>query len=70
MAKYLTLAILAVAFIVGCVGAFLPSVFGMEDYKTFLNSFSPFYLGLIVSIGANSAVGKIQNKKADEAKEE
>lgn len=62
IAKHLTLALLVVAFIVGCVGAFIES-FQIEGYTTFLKGFTPIYISLIASIGANSAVEKMQEKK-------
>ena len=62
MAKYLTLGILTVAFIIVCVGSFLDG-FNMDAFTKFLMFFSPFYLGLVVSIGGNSAIEKIQEGK-------
>ncbi len=64
IAKHMTLAILGVAFSVGCVGAFVPT-FSMEGYVAFLKGFSPFYGFMIASIGTNSAVEKIQDKKKE-----
>ena len=43
MAKKLTLIILAVAFIVGCVGAWF-KVFDMEGFIAFLQGFAPLYI--------------------------
>jgi hypothetical protein len=40
IAKNLTLGILVTAFVVGCVGAFVPT-FLMEGYTSFLTSFAP-----------------------------
>ncbi len=62
MAKKLTLAILALAFLVGCVGAFVLK-FNMDGYIKFLQGFSPLYISLIASIGANSAVEKYKGAK-------
>ena len=62
IAKNLTLMILALAFLIGAVGSFIP-IFNMDGYTKFLIHFSPFYLGLIASIGTNSAVKKIQENK-------
>ena len=59
LAKYITLGLLIVAFLVGAVGAFVPT-FLMEGYTSFLKSFSPIYISLIASIGANSAFAKVQ----------
>jgi uncharacterized membrane protein YjjB (DUF3815 family) len=58
-AKNLTLAILAAAFIVGCIGSFIPS-FKMESYISFLKGFSPLYISLIASIGTSSVVKNIK----------
>lgn len=57
MAKYLTLGILLVGFIIGVVGSFIVS-FNMDGYINFLKGFAPLYIALIASIGANSAVEK------------
>ena len=62
MAKKLTLIILAIAFIVGCVGAWF-KVFDMEGFIAFLKGFAPLYISLIASIGANSAVEKYKETK-------
>ena len=62
MAKKLTLIILAVALIVGCVGAWF-KVFDMEGFIAFLKGFAPLYISLIASIGANSAVEKYKETK-------
>jgi len=59
MAKNLTLTILALAFLVGSIGAFVAG-FNMEGYTSFLKGFAPLYIALIASIGANSAMGKVQ----------
>ena len=56
-AKKITLSILIIAFLVGCLGSWF-KVFNMEGYTSFLLAFSPFYLGLIASIGVNSALEK------------
>ncbi|MGE0074126.1 MAG: hypothetical protein AB7S52_02780 [Sphaerochaetaceae bacterium] len=62
MAKKITLAILIIAFLIGCVGSWF-EVFNMDAFTKFLLTFSPFYLGLVASIGTNSVVEKIQEKK-------
>ena len=62
MAKWITLEILVVAFLVGCIGSWF-EVFNLDSYKKFLLTFSPFYLGLVASIGTNSVVEKIQERK-------
>ena len=63
-AKKLTLAILAVAFIVGLVGCFL-AFFDMDKFVKFLGAFLPFFLGMVASIGTGSVVSKIQEGKHD-----
>ena len=63
-AKKLTLAILAVAFIVGLQGCFL-AFFDMDKFVKFLGAFLPFFLGMVASIGTGSVVSKIQEGKHD-----
>lgn len=63
-AKKLTLAILVIAFLVGLVGCFL-AFFDMEKFSQFLISFSPFYLGMVASIGTGAVVDRIQEGKRD-----
>ena len=63
-AKKLTLAILAVVCAVGLVGCFVAS-FSMEKFSQFMISFSPFYLGMVASVGTGSVVSKIQEGKRD-----
>lgn len=62
LAKYTTIGILISAFCVGSVGAFIPT-FLMEGYVVFLKGFAPLYITMITSIGANSAIKKIQENK-------
>lgn len=62
MAKKLTLIILSLAFLIGSVGAFVET-FNMDGYINFLKGFAPLYIALIASIGANSAVTKVQDGK-------
>lgn len=62
MAKKLTLIILSLAFIIGCVGAFVQT-FNMDGFIAFLKGFAPLYISLIASIGANSAVEKYKETK-------
>ena len=57
MAKYLTLGILLVGFIIGVIGSCIVP-FNMDGYISFLKGFAPLYIALIASIGANSAVEK------------
>ena len=63
-AKKLTLAILAVAFIVGLVGCFL-AFFDMDKFVKFLGAFLPFFLCMVASVGTGSVVSKIQEGKRD-----
>ena len=56
-AKKITLGILIIAFLMGCIGSWFKT-FNMVSYTSFLLAFSPFYLGLIASIGVNSAIEK------------
>jgi len=62
LAKNLTLTILSLAFIIGCVGSFVP-IFNMTGYIDFLKGFAPLYISLIMSIGGNSALKKLQENK-------
>ncbi len=64
MAKKLTLIILAVAFVVGSVGAWFAR-FQMDGFISFLKGFAPLYISLIASIGANSAVEKFKETKEE-----
>ena len=52
-AKKITLGILVGTWLVGMVGCFL-AFFDMTKMTAFMLGFSPFYLGLIASIGINS----------------
>jgi len=63
-AKIVTITLLVVMFIVGAVGSFV-STFGMPGYIDFLKAYSPLYISLIASIGANSAVKKVKEAKTD-----
>jgi len=56
-AKKITLGILVIAFTLGCIGPWF-TIFNMASYTSFLLAFSPFFLGLIASIGINSAIEK------------
>lgn len=67
MAKKLTLVILALAFIIGSIGAWFQA-FDLEAYGVFLKAFAPIYIALIASIGANSAVEKYTTGKDEEEK--
>jgi uncharacterized membrane protein len=63
-AKKLTLAILAVAFIVGLVGCFL-AFFDMDKFTKFLGAFLPFFLGMVASVGTGAVFDRIQGGKHD-----
>ena len=63
-AKKLTLAILVVVCAVGLIGCFVDS-FSMEKFSQFMIAFSPFYLGMVASVGTGSVVSKIQEGKRD-----
>ena len=56
-AKKITLAIMVLAFIMGLVIAFFPTEV-MDNYRGFLLVYLPFFLGMIGSIGVNSALDK------------
>ena len=61
-AKKLTLAILVVAFLVGLVGCFL-KFFDMDKYQQFLEAFKPFFIGMILSVGAGAIADKAKEWK-------
>lgn len=62
-AKKITLGILVGTWIVGMIGCFLDS-FEMEKMTSFMLGFSPFFIGLVTSIGINSFKEKeIDNQK-------
>ena len=61
VAKKLTLIILGVIALVGIVGPWF-EVFDMDKFTSFLDSYKLIYLGLILSIGGNSAVQKYKEK--------
>ena len=63
-AKKLTLGILTGTWIVGMVGCFLPS-FKMDSMTSFMLSFSPFWLGMVASIGINSYKEKQNDNKTN-----
>jgi uncharacterized membrane protein len=63
-AKKLTLAILAVAFIVGLVGCFL-AFFDMDKFVKFLGAFLPFFLGMVASVGTGAVFDRVQEGKRD-----
>ena len=70
LAKKVTLGILVLSFIGGLVGAFI-TTFNMEGYISFLKAFVPFFSVMIASIGANSAIAKVQaNKVASDVKQD
>lgn len=61
-AKKLTLFILVGTWAIGMLGCFLPS-FKMDAMTSFMIGFSPFYLGLVASIGINSYKEKQNENK-------
>ena len=62
MAKKITLIIFTLAFVVGCIGAFVPT-FQMEGFIAFLKVFTPTFITLLTSIGASSITDKIKAEK-------
>lgn len=62
IAKTITLSMMVIAFLVGLVGSFKQIPLDMKDFTMFLGSFAPFYMILIVSIGANSVVEKVKKE--------
>lgn len=64
-AKSLTLIIIAVIFLVGCVGAFVPA-FQMEGFTAFIKAITPCMITLYTSIGVSAVVDKVKEKKCEE----
>ena len=62
MAKKITLIIFTLVFVVGCIGAFVPT-FQMEGFIAFLKVFTPTFITLLTSIGASSITDKIKAEK-------
>ena len=59
MAKKITLIIFTLVFVVGCIGAFVPT-FQMEGFIAFLKVFTPTFITLLTSIGASAITDKIK----------
>lgn len=62
MAKKITLIIFTLVFVVGCIGAFVPT-FQMEGFISFIKVFTPTFITLLTSIGASSITDKIKAEK-------
>lgn len=62
-AKFLTLTMLVIVFVVGIVGSFAWANFDMEKFTMFLPVFGIMYVPLILSIGAASVVKKVKEKE-------
>ena len=62
MAKKITLIIFTLVFVVGCIGAFVPT-FQMEGFIAFLKVFTPTFITLLTSIGASAITDKIKAEK-------
>ena len=65
MAKKITLIIFTLVFVVGCIGAFVPT-FQMEGFIAFLKVFTPTFITLLTSIGASAITDKIKAIPNDE----
>ena len=59
MAKKVTLIIFTLVFVVGCIGAFVPT-FQMEGFIAFLKVFTSTFITLLTSIGASAITDKIK----------
>lgn len=66
IAKNMTIAILIITFIVGVVGNFTWANFEMTTFIDFLKTYAWFYIPLVGSIGVNSVVKKVKDKKIEE----
>ena len=64
MAKKITLIIFTLVFVVGCIGAFVPT-FQMEGFIAFLKVFTPTFITLLTSIGASAITDKIKTTPND-----
>jgi hypothetical protein len=62
MAKNITLAMILIIFGVGLVGSFI-TTFNMIGFIAFIKGFSTMYIPLIASIGFNSGLKKMKEKK-------
>ena len=62
MAKKITLIIFTLVFVVGCIGAFVPT-FQMEGFISFIKVFTPTFITLLTSIGASAITDKIKTEK-------
>lgn len=62
LAKNTTLAILVFVVVFGAVASFFPN-FNMDGYVEMLKAYTPLYATLIVSIGTNSALEKVNDAK-------
>ena len=62
MAKKITLIIFTLVFVVGCIGAFVPT-FQMEGFIAFIKVFTPTFITLLTSIGASAITDKIKAEK-------
>ena len=62
MAKKITLIIFTLVFVVGCIGAFVPT-FQMEGFISFIKVFTPTFITLLTSIGASAITDKIKAEK-------
>ena len=59
MAKKITLIIFTLVFVVGCIGAFVPT-FQMEGFIAFIKVFTPTFITLLTSIGVSRVTDKIK----------
>ena len=69
MAKKITLIIFTLVFVVGCIGAFVPT-FQMEGFIAFIKVFTPTFITLLTSIGASAITDKIKAEKKLPSNEE
>lgn len=58
-AKWITLTILILAFVVGVFGSFEAANFNMDDYVKFLESFAWFFGPLVISVGVGTSTKKV-----------
>lgn len=67
-AKWLTLSILGLVFVVGVFGSFKLANFDMDNFVLFLDSFKVYFIPLVISIGVGGATKSVTDSIKDKAK--
>lgn len=66
-AKWITLAILCLAFGFGVLGSFEAMMFNMDAYVKFLSSFAWFFGPLVISVGVGTTAKKVTDTMTERA---